>query len=110
MIRRAEISTSDGYYFTNQFQNRDAFVGYETIGQEVVQQFPENDAFCGAVGTTGLVMEVARVLKAKRPETHISVLEPASSPTITQGRSGTHHVEGIWDRDYPASSRSAALG
>ncbi|OGM42135.1 cysteine synthase [Aspergillus bombycis] len=96
MIRRAkEVSTSDGYYFTNQFENHDALVGYETIGHELVQQVPEIDAFCGAVGTAGMVMGVARVLKAKRPETHISVLEPASSPTITQGRPGTHHVEGI---------------
>ncbi|PIG81174.1 cysteine synthase [Aspergillus arachidicola] len=96
MIRRAEeVSTSDGYYFTNQFKNRDALVGYETIGHELVQQVPEIDAFCGAVGTAGMVMGVARVLKAERPETLISVLEPASSPTITQGRPGTHHVEGI---------------
>ncbi|KAB8202887.1 tryptophan synthase beta subunit-like PLP-dependent enzyme [Aspergillus parasiticus] len=95
MIRRAEeVSTSDGYYFTNQFKNQDALVGYETIGHELVQQVPEIDAFCGAVGTAGMVMGVARVLKAKRPETLISVLEPASSPTITQGRPGTHHVEG----------------
>ncbi|KAB8221362.1 pyridoxal phosphate-dependent enzyme, beta subunit [Aspergillus novoparasiticus] len=84
MIRRAE-----------EFKNRDALVGYETIGHELVQQVPEIDAFCGAVGTAGMVMGVARVLKAKRPETLISVLEPASSPTITQGRPGTHHVEGI---------------
>ncbi|KAE8319218.1 tryptophan synthase beta subunit-like PLP-dependent enzyme [Aspergillus transmontanensis] len=96
MIRRAEeVSTSDGYYFTNQFKNRDALVGYGTIGHELVQQVPEIDAFCGAVGTAGMVMGVARVLKAERPETLISVLEPASSPTITQGRPGIHHVEGI---------------
>ncbi|KAF7619329.1 hypothetical protein AFLA_000957 [Aspergillus flavus NRRL3357] len=96
MIRHAEeVSRSDGYYFTNQFKNRDALVGYETIGRELVQQVPEIDAFCGAVGTEGMVMGVARVPKAKRPETLISVLEPAFSPTITQGRPGTHHVEGI---------------
>lgn len=72
MIRHAEeVSRSDGYYFTNQFKNRDALVGYETIGRELVQQVPEIDAFCGAVGTAGKVMGVARVPKAKRPETHV---------------------------------------
>jgi cysteine synthase len=97
MIRRAEdVAEGKNYYFTNQFKNRDALIGYETIGQELLQQFPERiDAFCGAVGTAGMVMGAARILKAKWPNMHIAVLEPASSPTITEGRPGTHQVEGI---------------
>jgi len=97
MIRRAEeVSEAKDYYFTNQFKNRAALLGYETIGHELVQQFPEGiDLFCGAVGTAGMMMGVARALKEKWPETHVAVLEPASSPTITESRPGTHHVEGI---------------
>ena len=40
-------------------------------------------------------MGVARVLKARSETVRISVLEPASSPVITEGKAGTHHIEGI---------------
>lgn len=97
MARRArEISESGNCYWTNQFTNLDSFVGYEGIGHELVQQFPEGiDTFCGAVGTGGMVMGVSRVLKSQKPETRTVVLEPASSPIITKGRAGSHGVEGI---------------
>ncbi|UOA29303.1 O-acetylserine sulfhydrylase (plasmid) [Pseudosulfitobacter sp. DSM 107133] len=40
-------------------------------------------------------MGVARVLKARSETVRIAVLEPASSPVITEGKAGTHHIEGI---------------
>ncbi|KAJ6078770.1 Tryptophan synthase beta subunit-like PLP-dependent enzymes superfamily [Penicillium canescens] len=97
MIQRAEqVAKAENYYFTNQFINKDSLIGYETIGHELVEQFPQGiDAFCGAVGTAGMVMGVARVLKSKWTGTHIAVVEPASSPTITENRPGPHSVEGI---------------
>ncbi|KAI1615159.1 cysteine synthase [Exophiala viscosa] len=83
-------------YLTDQFNNRDALIGYEDIGHELVEQFPAGiDAFCGAVGVAGMMMGVSRILKSKWPETRVVVLEPASSPVITKGRAGTHSVEGI---------------
>ena len=97
MARRArDIAGNEKFYLTNQFSNRDSFIGYEGIGHELVQQFPEGiDAFCGAVGTGGMVMGASRVLKSQRPETQTIVLEPASSPILTEGRTGSHGVEGI---------------
>ncbi|KAA8644124.1 uncharacterized protein ATNIH1004_008322 [Aspergillus tanneri] len=100
MIRRArEIADAgvESYYFTNQFSNRDALVGYEAIGQELVRQFLDRiDAFCGAVGSAGMIMGVSRVLKNKRSDrTSVVVLELASSPFITKGQLGPHAVDGI---------------
>ncbi len=94
LIERAqEIAASDNTYFTDQFNNRDAQVGYREIGRELLQQFTVPiDVFCGGVGTAGMAMGVASVL---RPPTRIVVLEPASSPVITAGEPGKHHVEGI---------------
>ena len=40
-------------------------------------------------------MGVSRVLKSKWPQCRVVVLEPASSPVITEGHAGPHHVEGI---------------
>ena len=42
-----------------------------------------------------MVMGVSKVLKAAWPQTRVVVLEPASAPVLTQGRGGTHGVEGI---------------
>jgi cysteine synthase len=97
MIRHAlKVSERDDCYYSDQFNNRDALIGYEGIGHELVAQFPGGiDAFCGAVGVAGMAMGVARVLKSHSEETRIVVLEPASSPVISEGWAGTHHVEGI---------------
>ena len=40
-------------------------------------------------------MGVARVLKRNNPKTLIVALEPASSPVLSEGRAGEHHVEGL---------------
>ncbi|KXH61336.1 hypothetical protein CNYM01_03738 [Colletotrichum nymphaeae SA-01] len=97
MIRRAkEIEREGNVYSTDQFNNRDALVGYAALGHEIVEQVPEGvDVFCAAVGTAGLAMGVSAVLKAARPETRVVVLEPASTPVITGGQAGSHGVEGI---------------
>jgi cysteine synthase len=97
MIRRAhEIADEGNCYPTDQFNNRDALLGYEQIGVELAKQFPGGiSAFCGAVGVAGMVMGVSRALKAAGQKTRIVVLEPETSPTISKGSPGEHHVEGI---------------
>ncbi|WYZ43167.1 hypothetical protein EsH8_VI_000866 [Colletotrichum jinshuiense] len=97
MIRHAQsVAQESNVYPANQFNNRDALVGYEALGREIVEQLPDGiDAFCAAVGTAGLAMGVSGVLKATRPETRVVILEPASTPVITEGRAGAHGVEGV---------------
>lgn len=97
MIRHAEeVSARSDCYYSDQFNNRDALIGYEEIGHELATQFPDGiDAFCGAVGVAGMAMGVARILKSRSASVRIVVLEPASSPVISEGWAGTHHVEGI---------------
>ncbi|RAL05426.1 PLP-dependent cysteine synthase family protein [Aspergillus ibericus CBS 121593] len=88
MMKRAKELVAQGegrYYFADQFNNKDAAVGFRG----------GIDAFCGAVGGAGMVMGVSRVLKEKWSGVHVAVLEPAASPVITEGRSGRHGVEGI---------------
>ncbi|WAO92240.1 PALP domain-containing protein [Fusarium falciforme] len=97
MIRRViEHSQDPQMYWTDQFNNRDAFEGYKVLGSELVDQFPNGvDAFCSAVGTAGMAIGVSSVLKGQWPECRVAVLEPASSPCISRGEAGTHHIEGI---------------
>ncbi|KAH7139935.1 tryptophan synthase beta subunit-like PLP-dependent enzyme [Dactylonectria estremocensis] len=61
IIRRvAEHLKDPQMYWTDQSNNRDAFVEYQLLGSELTDQFPNGtDAFCGAFGTAGMVMGVA---------------------------------------------------
>ena len=97
MIQRArEIAESEPSYFTNQLENADASNGYEQIGHELVEQIGGPiHAFCGSVGTSHMLMGVAHILRSLNPSPRIVAFEPASTPVISKGISGTHHVEGI---------------
>jgi len=90
--RRAQQA---GTYATDQFNNRDTLVGYGQIGEELLAQVAGPiDAFCGAVGVGGMLIGVARALRAGGSAARIVALEPAGSPVLTTGRPGAHHVEG----------------
>ena len=94
VARTEALAAEEDTYYTNQFYNRDALKGYACMGEELLSQLGPIDAFCGAVGTAGMVMGVASVLK-ERAATRVVVLEPAASAVITTGRAGPHHVEGV---------------
>lgn len=97
MVQHAKnIAEKGNCYPTEQFNNRDAFVGYEAMANELIHQFPNGiDAFCSTVGSAGMAMGVARVLKPKWPQIRVVICEPAGSPVLTEGRAGTHHVDGV---------------
>lgn len=86
-------------YWTDQFHNTDALIGYDTLARELLQQTQNGgvaiDAFCAAVGTGGMLAGVSRALKEHLPRVSITALEPTTSPMLTTGHAGPHHVEGI---------------
>jgi cysteine synthase A len=96
---RAEVEgmCKDGdTFWTDQFHNQDAIDGYMGIGRELVEQTGGVlHAFCGAVGTAGMLTGVSRALKAGGCRARIVALEPVSAPMLTQGHGGAHRVEGI---------------
>lgn len=96
MQKAQEIAAIGPSYFTNQLHNTDGAIGYEGIGHELLQQINGPiHAFCASVGTAHMLMGVATVIRRLTPPPRVVALEPASSPTISKGTSGTHHVEGI---------------
>jgi cysteine synthase A len=97
MIARAKtIARRENTYFTDQFNNQDSVKGYSQIGYELLQQVDVPiDAYCGGVGTAGMLMGVAHALRPANAGTRIVALEPATSPVISGQAPGTHHIEGI---------------
>lgn len=91
-----EFATQPNTYFTNQFHNRDALVGYRKVGDELLEQFPEGiDVFCAGVGVGGLAMGVSGSFADAGASTRIVILEPEESAFLSTGEPGAHHVEGI---------------
>jgi cysteine synthase A len=92
----AVLAAEPGTFWTDQFNNLDAIDGYAGIGQELLEQTGGRlDAFCGAVGTGGMLSGVFRALREGGSAARVVALEPSSSPALTEGRGGPHRVEGI---------------
>ncbi|MGO9146910.1 MAG: cysteine synthase A [Desulfomonilia bacterium] len=53
------------------------------------------DYFIAGIGTGGTITGVGEVLKARKPSIRIIGIEPADSPVLTSGRSGSHKIQGI---------------
>ena len=98
----AVLAKEPDTFWTDQFHNQDAVRGYMGIGHELMQQTGGKlDAFCGAVGTGGMLRGVSLALKEAGCHARIVALEPASSPALTEGRGGAHRVEGIGTGSVP---------
>jgi cysteine synthase A len=96
IAKAGEYAEEPDTYWTDQLQNADSLVGYRGIGVELLEQMDRPiDVFCAAVGTAGLAMGVSSALADGGSNAKIVIFEPASTPFITEGRAGTHRVEGI---------------
>jgi cysteine synthase len=95
MLARAEVLRQHpNVYYTNQFHNRDAQAGYARIGDEIAVALPRVDAFCGMVGTAGMLMGVGAVLRRRDPDVRIVALEPSTSAVLSGGAPGAHRIDG----------------
>jgi cysteine synthase A len=94
--RTQKIAKTESVYLTDQFHNEDAFTGYGGIAAELVEQVDGPiDVFCGGVGTGGMLTGVSRALRPLSPQVRVVALEPASSPLLSEGRKGSHRIEGV---------------
>ncbi|RIK45736.1 MAG: cysteine synthase [Chloroflexi bacterium] len=115
--RVLELAADPEVYWTDQFHNADAETGYVVLGRELVEQTGGRiDAFCGGIGTAGMLTGAGAGLRNALPNIQIVSLEPATSAVVAGGTPGAHRVEGVGmgivppllDRSLLSSSRGIA--
>ena len=92
-----------GAYKPKQFDNELNFdAQYYTTGQEIIDEFPEVNAFVSGIGTGGTLMGIGKRIKDYNPEAKVFALEPSTLSILKMGMvEGSHMIEGIGDDFIP---------
>ena len=94
-----------GSWMPQQFDNPVNIEAHvRTTAAEIMTDFPGGvDYLITGVGTGGHLTGVARVLKAKFPNTKVFAVEPSASPVISGGKPSPHPIQGIGAGFIPAN-------
>ena len=98
-IAKADELAKDipGAFIPGQFVNpANPAAHYAATGPEIwADTDGQVDIFVAGVGTGGTITGVGQYLKEQNPAVKVVAVEPASSPVLSEGRSGAHMIQGI---------------
>jgi cysteine synthase A len=91
-------------FIAGQFENSaNAMAHFDTTGPEIYEALNGKvDIVIAGVGSGGTITGLAKFFASKNSETEIVALEPASSPLLSKGFSGSHGLQGIGANFIPS--------
>lgn len=110
-IKKAEelVNEIKNAFMPGQFKNpSNPKAHWETTGPEVWEDTEGKiDFFVAGIGTGGTISGTGEYLKSKNPAIQVIGVEPADSPILTKGVSGTHKIQGIGAGFIPETLNTA---
>ena len=97
MVEAARIiQERTGGYWTDQLRNTDQLAAYHKMADEIWQQTDGKvDAFVQSVGTAASLRGIAEGLRQRNEKIRMVAVEPAESPVLSGGKTGSHKIDGI---------------
>ena len=98
-----EFARSKGHVWLNQFENPATVeVHRRTTAREILEDTEGHiEALVAGVGTGGTLTGVGEVLKAHNDGIRVIAVEPATSPLLSEGRTGPHGIPGLGTNFVP---------
>ena len=105
MVAKArDLAERHGWFLCRQFENEaNPDIHSRTTAEEILADFEGRrlDYWVTGSGTGGTLRGVARVLKARRPETRIVLCEPDNAPMIASGVVQRYSADGSAAESHP---------
>jgi cysteine synthase A len=98
-IKKAEqlAAENSNYFIPQQFKNpANPEIHRLTTAEEIWRDTDGRaDILVAGVGTGGTLTGIAEVLKDRKPDFKAIAVEPEGSPVLSQGKAGSHKIQGI---------------
>ncbi|MBR4295681.1 MAG: cysteine synthase A [Clostridia bacterium] len=105
-VKKAEelAKSTPNSFIAGQFENTaNAQAHINTTGPEIYEDLDGRiDILVAGVGTGGTITGLAQYFAQKNTNTKIVAVEPASSPLLSEGRAGSHGIQGIGANFVPS--------